>query len=67
MATEQTGTMAPFCMHTRWDKEGADGGISGGLKAKHMEPEGALGAHSAPQATRGPALTLIVEEEPLAV
>lgn len=31
-----------------------------------MEPEGAQGARSAPQATKGPALTLIVEEEPLA-
>lgn len=64
MATEQAGTMAPFCMPTWWDKEGADGGIWGGLKAKHMEPEGAQGAPSAPQATKGPALTLIVEEEP---
>lgn len=29
-----------------------------------MDPEGAQGAFSAPQTTKGPALTFVVEEEP---
>lgn len=64
MATKHVRTMAPFCAPAQWDEAGADRGIWGGLKAKHMEPEGAQGARSAPQATKGPTLTFMVEKEP---
>lgn len=54
MAAEWVGTIVPFCVPP-WQDE---------ARSRHMEPEGPQGAHSAPQATKGPTLTFIIEKEP---